>query len=213
MRVEILCEEGHPINAYLKDFKKSRCDVDINIVSSLDDLTAGNILFLISCHQLVPADLASRYDSALVIHASDLPNGRGWSPHVWQVIEGKKQLVITVLEASPRIDEGDILMQAKVDIPSHALWDEINSILFSSEIMLIESVMEQYPILKFSCQKVSRASNKKYPRRYPKDSEIDINKTIREQFNLLRVSDPNRYPAFFYINGQKYVLELRKAND
>lgn len=36
-----------------------------------------------------------------------------------------------------------------------------------------------------------------YRKRTPKDSELDINKTIDEQFNLLRVVDNEKYPAFF----------------
>ena len=37
-----------------------------------------------------------------------------------------------------------------------------------------------------------------YPRRTPKDSELDERKSIAEQFNLLRVVDNEKYPAFFY---------------
>ena len=41
-----------------------------------------------------------------------------------------------------------------------------------------------------------------YPRRTPKDSELDVNKTILEQFNLLRAVDNERYPAFFQVGGK-----------
>ena len=47
-----------------------------------------------------------------------------------------------------------------------------------------------------------------YRKRTPEDSELDIDKTIREQFNLLRAVDNNRYPAFFKLNGQKYTLKI-----
>jgi methionyl-tRNA formyltransferase len=51
-----------------------------------------------------------------------------------------------------------------------------------------------------------------YRRRKPEDSELDINKTINEQFNLLRIVDNKRYPAFFIKNGVKYILNIRKDN-
>ena len=35
-------------------------------------------------------------------------------------------------------------------------------------------------------------------KRTPADSEIDPGKSILEQFNLLRIVDSERYPAFFY---------------
>ena len=47
-----------------------------------------------------------------------------------------------------------------------------------------------------------------YPKRTEKDSELKITKTIKEQFNLLRVCDNDRYPAFFYINDKKYILKI-----
>ena len=47
-----------------------------------------------------------------------------------------------------------------------------------------------------------------YRKRKTEDSALDIDKTIREQFNLLRVVDNNHYPAFFELNGQKYTLKI-----
>jgi methionyl-tRNA formyltransferase len=49
-----------------------------------------------------------------------------------------------------------------------------------------------------------------YPRRTKSSSELDINKTIAEQFNLLRVVDNDRYPAFFVLNKQKYIIKIYK---
>ena len=47
-----------------------------------------------------------------------------------------------------------------------------------------------------------------YRKRTKKDSEININKSIRKQFNLLRVTDNKRYPAFFYFKKKKYILKI-----
>ena len=52
-----------------------------------------------------------------------------------------------------------------------------------------------------------------YPRRNKKENELDVNKTITEQFNLLRVVDNERYPAYFYKYGKKYILKIYKDND
>jgi len=52
-----------------------------------------------------------------------------------------------------------------------------------------------------------------YERRRPKDSELDVSKSIADQFNLLRVVDNERYPAFFYHNGKKFILKIYEAGD
>lgn len=50
-----------------------------------------------------------------------------------------------------------------------------------------------------------------YQRRNPEDSKLDINKTIKEQFNLLRIVDNNYYPAFFEYNGYRYNIQINKV--
>ena len=52
-----------------------------------------------------------------------------------------------------------------------------------------------------------------YERRTPKDSELDINRSIKDQFNLLRIVDNERYPAFFYIGDKKYKISIEEYNE
>ena len=49
-----------------------------------------------------------------------------------------------------------------------------------------------------------------YAKRNPKDSMIDIDKSIKEQFNLLRIVNNEEYPAFFEIDGNKYLLKIEE---
>ncbi len=95
------------------------------------------------------------------------------------------------------------------EIPRSALWDEINDLLFAAEIQLIEFAIQNFENL----QKYPQNSNIEatyYPKRSPKDSEIDPNKPISEQFDLIRVCDPNRFPAHFHYRGVAYKIILEK---
>jgi len=47
-------------------------------------------------------------------------------------------------------------------------------------------------------------------KRVPDDSRIDPNESIAKQFNLLRLADAKRYPAFFEYLGVKYVIKIEK---
>ena len=51
-----------------------------------------------------------------------------------------------------------------------------------------------------------------FPHRTPEDSEIDISKSISEQFNLLRIADNERYPCFFNYKGHNYKISLSKID-
>ena len=48
-----------------------------------------------------------------------------------------------------------------------------------------------------------------YQRRRPADSELDPNRSLVAQFNMLRVVDNQRYPAFFYAHGRRYILNFQ----
>ena len=58
--------------------------------------------------------------------------------------------------------------------------------------------------------KVQEGKSSFYKKRGPEDSEIDVESTISKSFNLLRIVDNKRYPAFFYMKGQKYKLQIER---
>ena len=41
---------------------------------------------------------------------------------------------------------------------------------------------------------------------------IDLNKNLKSQFNLLRICDNEKYPAFFNYKNKKYILKIFKEN-
>ena len=47
-------------------------------------------------------------------------------------------------------------------------------------------------------------------KRSSKDTELIINKTIKQQFNNLRISDNEKYPSYFYYKDQKYIIKIYK---
>ena len=147
MRISILCSnQKHPVNSYLEDWMRSiKSGHEIELVRKKVDLSGGDILFLISCSEIITKEDRSLYTVSLVLHASDLPKGRGWSPHVWQIIEGHQRIVITLFEAEDQVDSGDIWHKEIIVVPEHALYDEINSMVFNfalfSRQLLIFSAM------------------------------------------------------------------------
>ncbi len=211
MKIEILnTDHSHPINPYLKRLKASlELDHSVSILRSPEDVTNGDLLFLISCSVLVDREATANFKHAMVIHASDLPQGRGWSPHIWELLNGADKITVSLLEASDKIDCGDIYRKITVNIPKSALWDEINDLLFSAEIQLIEFAIENFDNLKKHPQ-TSGIEATYYSKRNPKDSEIDPNRPISEQFDLIGVFDPNRFPALFYHRGEAYKIILEK---
>jgi len=178
------------------------------LVQSASEASGGDLLFLVSCNEIVSKTVRDRYKHTLVLHAADLPKGRGWSPHIWQVIEGNDSIVISLLDAAEPVDSGDIWRKEKIQLEGHELYDEINELVFAAEVRLMDYAMTHFATIVPARQ----SGNPTYYRaRTPKDSEIDPRDTLAAQFNLLRVADPDRYPAFFMLHGMRYEISIRKA--
>lgn len=214
MRISLLCsDQSHPINLYLKKWiDDNNAKHEIELVRTKEDLSGGDLLFLISCAEVIGESYRAAYRACLVLHASDLPQGRGWSPHIWQIIAGAEEVTLSLLEAEDRVDTGRIWKKLNLKIPKHALWNEINDTLFRAEIELINYAIDNYKIINPMQQE--RSDNiVYYPRRKPSDSKIDPYLSISSQFNIIRVCDPNRFPAYFEIEGCRYKIKLEKIND
>ena len=48
-------------------------------------------------------------------------------------------------------------------------------------------------------------------KRIPADSQLDPCKSIAEQFDLLRVADSQRFPAFFDYRGKRYLVKIENV--
>ena len=210
MNISIVCSDlEHPIWPLLERWALSRrSEHDVVLVANVSELSDGDLLFLISCQEVIGQSVRSRFKSVLIIHASDLPRGRGWSPHVWQILEGHSEITVTLLEASSNVDSGAIWAQRMVHFEGHELYDEINTAVFGAEISLMNEAVDSWGRIRPRAQDTSGLSY--YPRRTAEDSKLDPSKSIAEQFNLLRVADPMRYPAFFEFQGHFYEIKIRK---
>ena len=43
---------------------------------------------------------------------------------------------------------------------------------------------------------------------YKNDSLINLNKTLKSQFNLIRSADNKNYPFFFYYKNRKFYIRI-----
>lgn len=214
MKITLLCSDTkHPVNTYLRAWMETQQGLhEVELVQRKSELNGGDILFLISCSEIIDAKVRDKYTATLVLHASDLPKGRGWSPHIWEIVNGAEAITLSLLEAEDKVDSGRVWKKLNIPVPKHALWDEINQQLFEAEVELINVAVEKFGTALPVPQKTAVDASY-YPKRIPADSRIDVNKSIAEQFDLIRVCDPNRYPAYFEYLGIRYTLKLEKTRE
>ena len=107
-------------------------------------------------------------------------------------------------------DNGPIYLQEWLTFKGDELSSEWRQMQADATKDLCLKWVENYPeILKQGLAQKGEASF--YAKRSPKDSQILVDQTIEQQFNLLRVVDNKHYPAFFEMNGTRYQLQIQKA--
>jgi methionyl-tRNA formyltransferase len=183
MLIQILVDNnGSWVIPYAKELsnKLESKGHEVNLIYSHDEVKEGDILCLLSC-EMIFKDLHFN-EHNLVIHESDLPKGKGWSPLTWQILEGKDKIPVTLFEASKEVDAGDIFAKEYIHLEGHELLDDIKHQQGLKTIKLVIDFVERYPQVE-ACSQEGESTY--YPKRTPKDSELDINKSIKEQFDLL----------------------------
>ena len=204
--ISVVCSSNeHPVWPLLTAW----CDRNrARLVTSVSEVTVGDFLFLVSCGEIVPPAVRSRFRYSLVLHAADLPKGRGWSPHVWAILAGADELTVSLLAADHPVDSGAIWQQIRLPLDGTELFDEVNDRLFAAELELMDWALA-------NCDTASPAPQigmgTVCARRTPADSEVTPDQTLAEVFDLLRVADPTRFPAFFDHRGARYAIRLERV--
>jgi methionyl-tRNA formyltransferase len=182
---------------------------EVYFVTKHQDVAPGDCAFLLGCEKLVKPEVLAKNKHNLVIHESALPLGKGWSPLTWQILEGKSDIPITLFEAAEAVDSGDIYYQNSMHFEGHELNEELKNRQGEETIKLVKEFVKNYDSIQ---GKPQTGEESFYERRGPKDSELDVNKSIADQFELLRVVDNERYPAFFNYRGHKYIFKIYKED-
>lgn len=180
------------------------------LVRSYDLIETGDVAFFLGCLGLVKESVRARNRVNLVVHASDLPSGRGMSPWTWAVLEGADSIPVCLLFAEDKVDSGDIVYKRWYPLEGTELVDDLRAIIGQATVELsLQYLAEATP----PEGRPQEGEPSYYSRRTADDSQLDVDKTLAEQFDLLRVVDNKAYPAFFRYKGKRYNLLIEHVDE
>jgi methionyl-tRNA formyltransferase len=208
----LLDKSNNWIENHLVESTAFLSDTSYNFQISHDHLHVDNqdIVFILGYTKILNNNFLVKNRLNLVIHESDLPLGKGFAPVQWQILDGKKEIPICLLEATEQIDSGDILFKSSFNLSGYELYTEIRLMQAKATFKAISEFLNIYPNFTRTKQ---LGNDSFYPRRTTKDSELNIDKPLREQFNLLRIGNNEDWPSFFFIDDQKYILKIYKQKN
>ena len=204
----LLDKENNWIEIYLKKFNfKLNNKFLFKITNNYKIIKKQDLVFVLSYTKILPDSFLKKNKLTLVVHASNLPRDRGFSPLTYRVLQNYNIIFFSLFQVIKKVDSGNIFLRTNLKLNGTELYDELRKKQAETILNLIKKFLIKYPLIKSSVQSGKTNYNK---RRYPRDSELDINKNIKSQFNLMRVSDNEKFPIFFYHKSVKYILKIFK---
>ena len=169
-------------------FEKQLKNFDFNLDSKYifkisknhNNIKNQNIVFPLSYTKILPESFLQKNDLVLIAHPSKLPKDKGFAPLQYQVLENKNKFYISLIKAVKKVDAGPIYLQNSFILNGTELSDEIRNIQGLQFLKIIKDFLIKYPNIKSKKQNGKSNFNK---RRFPKDSQLSINQTIKKQFN------------------------------
>ncbi|WP_162176452.1 UDP-2,4-diacetamido-2,4,6-trideoxy-beta-L-altropyranose hydrolase [Synechococcus sp. KORDI-100] len=210
--ISILTDQSSWINNYLPKLIFSLWERNhaVRLIHSVDQLCEGDVCFVLSFSSIIKSQFLSLHRFNLVVHESDLPQGKGWSPMSWQILEGNNSIPICLIEASHNVDSGSIYLKDQINLEGHELSSEWRKMQAAKTIELCLRWCDNNNDCIIN-SKPQYGNSTFYKKRKPDDSMLDVNYTISDQFDLLRIVDNEHYPAYFQHRGQKYKIKIEEC--
>ena len=208
-KVQCIGNRNQLLSYYIDHDLSEYCDVEKidtpeQISEDADICLASGVYYLIKPEYLNRPRLGT-----WGFHESKLPKGRGNSPIQWTVLNGEDELWVSFFQLVEGMDEGDLLGQKGRGFNNT---ESLRPISF----VLIRNLINRY-LLGFLEGKITpfpqEGTPTYYKKRTPKDSKLNLDKTLRELWPLLRICDNDNYPAYFEIDGKKFTLKRYHYED
>ena len=126
---------------FSKTFKKKYV---LKIFFNKDKILNYDVVFLLNYTKILKNNFLSKNKLNLVIHNSDLPKGKGFSPMQWQILKNKKKMKISLFEAKEKFDSGNIFFKEDVVFTGAELYDELRRNIYSY-LEISKKFLKLYP--------------------------------------------------------------------
>ncbi|WFU18955.1 formyltransferase family protein [Bradyrhizobium sp. CB3481] len=158
---------------------------------------------------ILPKAFLAHVRICLNVHGTLLPKYPGARSLNWLLANGEQDSGVTVHIVDEGVDTGPIVLQRAFRLSN-----------FESSASLLRKTLEFEPdvvvdaLRRFEREGLSCAAPQsplqaaRFPDRAPTHSEIDPEKPLAGLFNEIRAADPDRFPAYFYVDGQKVCIRL-----
>ncbi|MDY7000167.1 MAG: formyltransferase family protein [Thermodesulfobacteriota bacterium] len=178
---------------------------DVRLCRDHEGVKEGDFCFILGCLKLLAPETLQKNKHNLVVHESDLPKGRGWSPVAWQVLGGADEIPVCLFEAVEEADAGPVYLRDSIKLDGTELLPEIRRRQGMKTVQICLDFLLKWPDLTPAPQSGEATF---FPRRTMGDDRLDPDKSLAGNFNHLRIVDNENYPAWFEHKGRRFTLKI-----
>ena len=157
---------------------------------------------------LFPETFIAATKVCLNVHGTLLPKYAGARTLNWVIEKGERESGVTVHVIDAGVDTGPIVLQRAFPVSP---FDTARS-LYRKTLAFEPAVVVEALALFESGRAVIRPQDLRgvvrYPDRTPEHSRLDPTRPLLELFDKIRAADPDRYPAHFYVGGERVCVRL-----
>ena len=179
----------------------------LEIEQASDLNTSYDVVFASGVYSLIKEKYLNHPTYGIIgFHETPLPEGRGNAPIQWTIENKRSNLTITAIKFVKEMDAGDYVYQYNVPISISdtlvELEEKRKTGIQKCFTAIIDEMEKGYLVIREQTGSVSIST-----KRTPPDSELDVNKTLIELWDKIRVCDNEKFPAFFRINNKKIIIK------
>lgn len=192
-------------------FQPEKCS-NPEFLSQIEQIGA-DLFVVVAFGQILPVKLLAIPPLGCInVHASLLPKYRGAAPIQRCLINGEKETGIAIQKMVKGLDEGDVIAEAKIEIPEEMTFGELEAALCELSKPLLLSVIKAYSqgIPEAKAQDGSLAT---YASKIsPEEGKVDWSKDSLTIHHLIRGFSP-RPGAWCWVdwNGEQKRLKILRA--
>src|SRR3989338_1836636 len=120
LKVAILLDPANNwIEKYIKDIrdiKELSARYHFHFYQQPKEIKNFEIVLILGYTKILSKEFLRANRLNIVIHESNLPEGKGFSPLQWQILEEKNNIPVCLFEAAEEVDTGDILERSFIKL-------------------------------------------------------------------------------------------------
>lgn len=173
-----------------------------------------DVLITMGWRKIISDNVFERVNLSINIHPALLPEYKGYHPLPYLLKNNETEHGLTAHLISEEVDAGDIVAQCRFRINK---FSTINSLIDVSRKEMPNFFIKILHAIEKDELVFTKQDNSKTKiiakRRTPLDSELDVNKPLIQLFDDIRACDQERFPPFFFVDGERVFVKLWRESD